>query len=399
MKLTAEQRLSRAHLKIVNHIKHCAIGGVVMFGKTSIDETFPTAATNGYETRYGRAFVDDLDEPELRFIVLHENYHKAFRHLTTWLHLYKEDPQLANIACDHVINLKLLDLDNGEGFIKMPVKRPGHADPKFKGMDAGQVFRELQKQCQQGGDGSGKGDATGDKSGQGQQGFDQHDWESAEAMPEKQQQEIAAQIDQALRQGAILAGKRGGNIDRSLAELLEPKVNWREMLREFVTTQCMGRDMSSWRRVNRRFVAGGMYLPGYISESVGRILIGVDTSGSIGGRELQEFMSEVVGVAKQVQPEVLDLVYWDSCVAAHEKYGVDELEGLETKTKPKGGGGTSPSCVTSHMRANNLKPECAIILTDGCVGNDWGGEWPCPVLFVITGGNRVIAPVGKTVHI
>jgi predicted metal-dependent peptidase len=142
-----------------------------------------------------------------------------------------------------------------------------------------------------------------------------------------------------------------------------------------------------------------MYLPGYISESVGRILIGVDTSGSIGGRELQEFMSEVVGVAKQVQPEVLDLVYWDSCVAAHEKYGVDELEGLETKTKPKGGGGTSPSCVTSHMRANNLKPECAIILTDGCVGNDWGGEWPCPVLFVITGGNRVIAPVGKTVHI
>ena len=122
MKLTAEQRLSRAHLKIVNHIKHCAIGGVVMFGKTRIDETFPTAATNGYETRYGRAFVDDLDEPELRFLVLHENYHKAFRHLTTWLHLYRDDPELANIACDHVINLKLLDLDSGEGFLKMPVK-------------------------------------------------------------------------------------------------------------------------------------------------------------------------------------------------------------------------------------------------------------------------------------
>jgi predicted metal-dependent peptidase len=324
-------------------------------------------------------------------LVLHENYHKAFRHLTTWLHLYKEDPELANIACDHVINLKLLDLDNDEGFIKMPVKYPGCADPKFKGMDAGHVFRLLKEEKEQGGGGSGTGD--------GQQGFDQHDWESAEAIPEKQQEEIAAQIDQALRQGAILAGKRGGKIDRSLAELLEPKVNWREMLREFVTTQCMGRDMSSWRRVNRRFVASGMYLPGYISESVGRILIGVDTSGSIGGPELQEFMSEVVGVAKQVQPEVLDLVYWDSNVAAHEKYGVHELEGLETKTKPKGGGGTSPSCVTSYMRDNNLKPECAIILTDGHVGGDWGGSWPCPVLFVICGGNRVIAPVGKTVHI
>jgi predicted metal-dependent peptidase len=157
--------------------------------------------------------------------------------------------------------------------------------------------------------------------------------------------------------------------------------------------------MSTWRKVNRRFVSSGMYLPGCISEAIGRVLVGVDTSGSIGGRELQEFMSEVVGVAKQVNPEVLDLVYWDTRVAAHEKYGVHELDGLETKTKPAGGGGTSPSCITAYMNAQNIKPECAIILTDGHVGSDWGGAWPCPVLFVICGGSRVIAPVGKTIHI
>jgi predicted metal-dependent peptidase len=396
MKLTAEQRLSRAHFQVVNHVKHCAIGGVVMFGQTSIDETFPTAYTDGFVTKYGRTFVGNMDDPELRFVVLHENYHKAFRHLTTWMHLYKDDPELANIACDHVINLKLIDLDAGEGFIKMPSKHPGCADPKFKGMDSGQVFRLLKEAQEQGGGGQGQGDGEGQGEGQG---FDEHGWEDASTMTEQQQQAIAAQIDQALRQGAILAGKRGGNIDRSLAELLEPKVNWREVLREFVTTQCAGRDASSWRRVNRRFVGSGLYLPGTISESVGRLLVGVDTSGSIGGPELQAFMAEVVGVAKQVQPEVLDLVYWDSKVAAHEKYGVHELDGLETKTKPKGGGGTSPSCVTSHMREHNIKPECAVILTDGHVGGDWGGSWPCPVLFVICGGNRVIAPVGKTVHI
>jgi len=391
MKLTEEQRLSRAHLKIVNHIKHCAIGGVVMFGKTSIDENFPTAYTDGFTTKYGRKFVNDLNEPELRFLVLHENYHKAFRHLTTWKHLHKENASVANQACDHVINLKLLDIDNGEGFIKMPVKYPGCADPKFKGMDAGQVFRELLKEQDKGGEGGGTGDSG--------EGFDEHGWDAASELSEQRQQEIAQQIDQALRQGAILAGKRGGNIDRSLGELLEPKINWREVLRDFVTAQCAGRDMSTWRKVNRRYVGSGVYMPGHISESVGRLLVGVDTSGSIGASELQEFMAEVVGVAKQVQPEVLDLIYWDSAVAAHEKYGVHELEGLETKTKPAGGGGTSPSCVTSYMREHNLKPECAIILTDGHVGNDWGGSWPCPVLFVIVGGNKVIAPVGKTVHI
>ena len=391
MKLTEEQRLSRAHLKIVNHIKHCAIGGVVVFGKTSIDERFPTAYTDGFTTKYGRKFVANMDEPELRFVVLHENYHKAFRHLTTWKHLYKEDPKLANIACDHVINLKLLDIDAGEGFIKMPSKFPGCADPRFKGMDAGQVFRIL-KDEQQSDKGKGEGEGSS-------KGFDEHGWDEAGDMPEQQQKEIAAQIDQALRQGAILAGKRGGKLDRGLSELLEPQVNWREMLREFVTTQCMGRDMSTWRKVNRRFVSSGVYLPGHISESVGRLAVCIDTSGSVGGKELREFMSEVVGIAKQVQPEVLDMIYWDSNVAAHEKYGVHELDGLETKTKPKGGGGTRPSCITAYLRENNLKPECAVVLTDGYVGDDWGGQWPCPVLFVITGGNKVVAPVGKTIHL
>lgn len=390
MKLTAEQRLTRAHLRIVNHIKHCAIGGVVMFGQTEVVDNIPTARTNGFRVEYGRKFIDAMTDAELRFIVLHENYHKAFRHITTWRHLYKEDPELANEACDHVINLKLTAIDAGDGFIEMPEKFPGCCDPRFTGMDSGEVFRIL-KQEKERGQGGGEGG--------GPPGFDEHDWEGEESMTPDEREKIAQQIDQALRQGAILAAKRGSGGDRTFAKILEPKVNWREALREFVTSTCAGRDMSTWRKVNRRFVSSGMYLPGCISEAVGRVLVGVDTSGSIGGRELQEFMSEVVGVAKQVNPEVLDLVYWDTRVAAHEKYGVHELDGLETKTKPAGGGGTSPSCITAYMNAQNIKPECAIILTDGYVGSDWGGAWPCPVLFVICGGNKVVAPVGKTIHI
>ena len=390
MKLTAEQRLTRAHLRIVNHIKHCAIGGVVMFGQTEVVDNIPTARTNGFRVEYGRKFIDAMTDAELRFIVLHENYHKAFRHLTTWRHLHKEDPELANEACDHVINLKLTAIDAGDGFIKMPEKFPGCCDPRFTGMDSGEVFRILKQE---------KEKRQGGGEGGGPPGFDEHDWEGEESMTPDEREKIAQQIDQALRQGAILAAKRGSGGDRTFAEILEPKVNWREALREFVTSTCAGRDMSTWRKVNRRFVSSGMYLPGCISEAVGRVLVGVDTSGSIGGRELQEFMSEVVGVAKQVNPEVLDLVYWDTRVAAHEKYGVHELDGLETKTKPAGGGGTSPSCITAYMNAQNIKPECAIILTDGYVGSDWGGAWPCPVLFVICGGNKVIAPVGKTIHI
>ena len=63
--------------------------------------------TNGRDEVYGRAFVDMLNDAELRFLVLHEVYHKLYRHLTTWRHLYDENGRLANVACDHVINLKI----------------------------------------------------------------------------------------------------------------------------------------------------------------------------------------------------------------------------------------------------------------------------------------------------
>lgn len=396
MKLSAEKRLQRAHLQIINHAKFCAIGGVVMFGRTAVDDNVKTAQTNGVTTLYGRAFVDKLTDPQLRFLILHENYHKARRHLTTWTHLYKENPGLANAACDFSINIGLKDLDAGEGFIEMPPN--GLIDDKFRGMDEGQIYRELQKQAKgSGGKGSGNGRGQGQGQGGGT-GMDEHDWDGASEMSEEQQKQVAAQIDQALRQGAILAGKRGAQMDRSLAGLLEPKINWREVLRDFVTTICSGRDMSTWSRVNRRHVASGIYLPGYVSESVGRVLVGVDTSGSIGMEELREFLTEVVGVAKQVRPQLIDLLYWDSEVAGHEKYSVDDMDTLEHATKPKGGGGTSPSCITAYMAEKQIKPECAIILTDGYVGSDWGGEWPCPVLWCIV-GNNVISPIGKTVHV
>lgn len=391
--ITLEQRLQKQNFKVINHIKYCAISGVVMYGDVTIDDDLPTAATDGRNVTYGRKFIEKLTDPELRFLILHENYHKAHRHLSTWHSLYKKNPRLANVSCDYVINLALADLDDNEGFITMPAN--GCLDERFRGMDSGQVFRILEQE-QQGQKGKGKGQGQGQ--GQGE-GFDQHDWDAAKDMTEAERREVQDAIDKALRQGAILAGKRKGNIDRSIGELLEPKVNWREALREFIVSVAAGKDQSTWRTVNRRFISQGVYMPGSYSESIGRIGVDVDTSGSIDHNALQEAMSEIKSICETVRPEAVDLLYWDHVVQAHEKYGVHELDQLIASTKPKGGGGTTPSCITKYMREHNIKQECAIVFTDGHVGSDWGGDWPCPVLFVIAGGNKVVAPVGKTIHI
>jgi predicted metal-dependent peptidase len=395
--MNEERKLQKAKIALMRSPKFALLSGILMVGKTRVDDNIPTACTNGRDERYGRAFVKSLSDRELNFLVAHEGYHKMYRHLTTWRKLHDEDHSLANSACDYVINLQLQDIDPSETLIAMPRykdgphkgERMGLCDERFRGMNTKQVFDILKQEKKGGGGGGG--------------GFDEHDWADAKNMTDAEKKELLKEIDQAIRQGIMahqkIAGTGAGGLDRELEGLLEPKVDWREVLREFVKATCNAKDTSSWRRVNRRFLSTGVYMPSMIGEKVGHIVIGIDTSGSIGGSELAEFLSEVKAIAEDVNPEVVDLLYWDCDVAGHEVYEGSEVSNIVNSTKPRGGGGTSPSCVSTYLKEKGIKPECIIMLTDGYVGGDWGSEWTAEVLWCIVGGSSDIAPNGKTVHV
>ena len=407
-----ERRVQKAKITMMRDPKFALWSGILMVGRTSVVDNIPTACTNGRDERYGRKFVASLKDSELNFVVLHENLHKAFRHLTTWKKLHDEDHRLANEACDYVINLKLKDIDPYEKTIAMPRftdgpnkgKQMGLVDEKYRGMHAKQVFDLLkeEKECEgeRGGKGEGGSGGEGDDEGQG---FDDHDWDGAKEMGEAEKKELEREIDQAIRQGVMahqkIAGTGAGGLDRDLLDLLEPKVDWREMLREFVKATCSAKDTSSWRRVNRRFLSTGTYMPSLIGEKVGHLVVAVDTSGSVGQAELSGFLTEVRGIAEEVKPSQVDLIYWDSEVAAHEEYTETMVGDIINSTKPRGGGGTSPSCVSQYLKDKRIEPECVIVLTDGYVGNDWGSEWTAPVLWAIVGGNDCVADNGKTIHV
>ena len=96
--LTAEQRLQKAVMSIMAHDNYVGLSSVLMIGDRRVDDTIPTACTDGRDEMYGRAFVDGLNDAELRFLILHECYHKMYQHLTTWKHLYKKNPPLANVC-------------------------------------------------------------------------------------------------------------------------------------------------------------------------------------------------------------------------------------------------------------------------------------------------------------
>lgn len=399
-KLTAEQRIQKTHVGLMKDPKYCLYSGIFMIGKTEVSDDVPTACTDGRDTFYGREYVDKLSDATLRGLVLHENLHKAFRHTTIWKHLYKEHAQLANIACDFVINLLIPD---GE-YVKLP--EGGVYDEKYKGMDAGAVYRDLMKQAKEDkkvhiktvGDQQGKDIPVEDGEGMEGVGFDEHEWEGqGKPLSNEEREQLARDVDQALRQGAILAGKMGANVPRDIADALTAKVDWREALREFVTSFCADKDESTWRKPSRRWIGQDVYMPSLIGESVGRLVVAIDMSGSIGAREIGQFLGEVRKICDTVKPEGIDLLYWDTDVCQHEKYEQDQLDNLLSSTKPRGGGGTDPQCIPDYIRKHKLKPECAVILTDGYVSS-WGTGWECPTLWGITTKN-ITSEVGKSVFV
>ena len=385
-KLTVEQRLHKAVVGIMENQKYMALAGVLMVGERTISEEIPTACTDGKNEMYNREFCEKLNDAELRFLILHENYHKLYRHLHTWQHLNKDDPQLANMAMDFVINAKLKEDNDEDGFATMTGELSrGCYDPKYRGWDTAKVFHDLKK------NNDGGGDSGGDV-------LDIHDWDNAKDMTPEEKDQLARDIDQAIRQGAMVAGKMGSGGDRDIDALLRPQVDWKQVLREFITETCAGRDYSSWRKPNRRYISMGIYMPSGVSEKVEELVLAIDTSGSIGRTQLSIFLSEVRSIAEVVKPSAVRILYWDTEVCRAEKYEMHELDNIINSTKPEGGGGTTVECVPQYMTDNNISPQACIVLTDGYLGGSWG-QWNCPTLWCVIDNESAKPDVGKVVHV
>ena len=394
-KLTIEERVQRSRITIVNSTKFPefkAMAGLIMMGDTEYvdgDHQVKTAATNGRDEIYNRDFVGTINDAQLRGVVLHENFHIQYRHLTTWEHLWKIDPQLANMAADYVINLQIFTPEYEQaGFVE---KIDGMLyDEQYVNMDVQQVFNKLRQDKQSEGGSSAPPD--GDS-------FDTHDWEGAQEMTDDERKQLDHEIDQAMRQGTMMAGKTGSGGARDLfGDLLSPQVNWRDVLRDFITDTCSGNDYCTYAKPDRRFLQYDMYMPSGVSDQVEELVIAIDTSASIGGAEITSMLSEVRGICETVPPKRVRILYWDTEVCRDEVYELSQLSELVQSTKPSGGGGTSVECVPRWLTDNNVSPQACIVLTDGYLWGGWG-DWSCPVLWCILDNKGATADCGKTLHI
>jgi predicted metal-dependent peptidase len=416
-----ETRIKRGHVTLMKHPQTALYSGVMLMGTSSVEEHVPTAYTDGVNKKYGRKFLESItSEPKVRGLILHENLHVALKQVVFGRAMFLENPKMANLAADFVVNDIITCIDGtvagtSERIVELP--DGGVYDAMFHDWSMREVYNYLKKNAKSG-SGSGKGQggqgsnppSGGNQSNDDDDGdgdtvtvngktydisqLDEHDF--AGEITAEQAKEVIDGIDKALREGGMLAGRMGGKIPRAISELLEPKIDWREALREFVSSTTKGNDEFTWRRMNKRHMANDIYLPSVENESIGEIVVAIDTSGSIGSEQITEFATELVSICDLCQPEVVRVLWWDTEVHGEQVFK-DNYSDIAKLLKPLGGGGTHVSCVSDYIVKNKVKAECVLVFTDGYVEHDIDWKITDPTLWMITQHKSFEPPVGKKV--
>jgi predicted metal-dependent peptidase len=390
--LSTQDRITRSHSQIMRHPDFCLLSGIVMVGKVTCDDKTRTACTDGESVWYGNKFVQPLTEKKVNFLVLHENGHKAFCHMSVWEKLVKANPRRANKAMDYVVNGWIIDTDPNGDFAEMP--EGALYEPDWSRLDVLAVYKLLEEEeeyCKGDDDGEGEGEDESSAGGEGDGTLDDHDHEGAAGRSPEEAKELSEQIDQALREGSILVGKAKGRMSEQITAALYPKIDWRAVMRDFLVEKTSGKDESSWRMYNRRYVSQGVYLPTNEDDNPGEIGIGIDTSGSVSGELLSAFLAEVVSMCKSTNPSRVRIMFWDTDVEREQIIEGDMSRMTET-FNTTGGGGTRAGCVSDYVKEKGYKFDALIMFTDGYVEHDIRWEIPTPTLWVIDGNQEFKAP-------
>lgn len=374
-----KRKLTASLMRITD--KSAFFGALALHARLEASTEIPTAATDGSTIYVNPEFWGTLSGAEQDGVLLHEVLHAALRHVSRRA---GREGTLWNIAADIVVNGVVLK----EGWT-LPAQRV--QDARYEHLAVEEVYEKMVSQARppalQMVDLMDTPPGDGDAGGVGR-AADGPSLENAQVQDDfwKNALEQAQAVARANRVGDMPA-----RLLRELKNATDPQLDWRTYLWRYLTqtpTDYIGFD--------RRFVGRGMYLDVIDGESV-RVLVCVDTSGSVDDAALQTFLGEVVAILSSYPHLECELFFADA-----ELHGPFPLKAGTPLPKAVGGGGTDFRPFFSRLEGHRFlaNPTVAIYLTDGY------GTFPeraprCPVLWVVPPGGLDVEkfPFGEAVRL
>lgn len=338
-----------------------------------LDESIPTAATDGKRILWNPDFVAKLTDEEVRFVLLHEALHCAHAHFDR-LPITEE----GNIAGDYAINLLLQKIAG----LAMP--KGGLLDKRYEGMAEEEILASLPPPKPNGG-------GNGDKGGCGS--FIQPD-----RGPNAGGKSLREKWEEAVIQGEIAAKALGrGDVPADMQRVLERvravDVNWQREMADFARTVIS--DRADWSRSTRRMATQPVIYPRRMRDRVGTIVVVRDTSGSIDRDLCNEFSAQVTNLCADLRCSAIVL---DCDTRIHAEYRLDA--GDECPLDARGGGGTDFVPAFDRVRelidgGENIAGMIYLTDLDGSFPDEPADY---PVLWAAYNTTGA-APFGRTIHV
>ena len=363
-----QEKFVKSRVKLLK--KSPFFGTILLHTEYKLDESIPTAATDGDMLLINEEWMCQQTEENFNGVLLHEVLHMALEHIERTKDL--EDMMLCNIAADIVVNGIIKD-----NHISLPEEAV--YDDDLKHLSVREIYAILKEKQQENEDYIQKKYGDGDvneclrKDKQEGSNSKPGDKESSGKSKWKNIIQKAKTISQMKN-----AGVKGSGIARVFKELLEPTINWKDALYKYIT-----HSRADFEGYDRRFVHTNTYIDDVGGNKV-HIAAFVDTSGSVDEELLTEFLSELFFAINSTRGTTGHLYYFDT-----ELYPQGNIEDLQGVPKAVGLGGTSfvpimkelDKLTNSNAHVNTL----GVIYTDGYAPMTWK-EPEVPLLWCISPG-------------
>jgi predicted metal-dependent peptidase len=304
----------------------------------------PRIAWTDGRSIYLGAGASKMSPKDIAYVIAHEAMHIILKHPLRTKQILRRHPELvpeqllalANYVADAFVNMYLART-------KISTSRVGLVTPdaikkRFGISIEHKSFEEVMEEIIKAGKVEVEygGECIGDyERPSGRELLNEGADRDEEGDEERIEREVNRRIADAYN-AARSAGTLPADLERLVNELLKPKVDWRAIVRRDLSGFLGSKYRHSWKRMSKK--QPGL-LPGRKSVgSRGDALILVDTSGSIGEKELQQFVAEAFAVAKAAGRDVL-VIPWDA--KAYEPIRIRRSEDAKSvRVRLKGGGGT-----------------------------------------------------------
>jgi len=200
-----------------------------------------------------------------------------------------------------------------------------------------------------------------------------------EAVDEIRRQQVRRAYHETIRQsGSTARGYIPGNLLSEIDRLLEkkdPVTNWKAYFRRFIAASTSVVVKKTKRKESIRFLGQ----PGLKFNPKHKLLIAIDTSGSVSDQELANFMAELEFISKTGAK--MTLLHCDAAIAKVEEYS------KKSTVKIYGRGGTDFDPPVQYMNRNKSKYTCLVYFSDGACSPP-SIKTTKPILWVMTRGER-----------